>query len=469
MKRTISVFLATVALHGAHAQLHITTIGADPLFSTVELDVMRPLPRRISIGLPWVYVRASSNMPDIDTFARYSSPSELQNLYLESYYTHMEGRIGYPTIGFRVGDYHNFRLTAETINEMRWTFRTDLAALVLNGNAPYIGDTLNLLDQFAFQSYQRYTAGYMWAGPTFGVGVNLHYYRGNGALQLDPAILRLYTHDTTLHLDIESDMVLHSTIDTGRVRRLLQTMNTSGPLAAMRALQGAGSGFGVSVGGRVRLLDFLNLSGAWTNIGGIKWKNALRYSLKGSTTYRGLDLRRMITQNSVNADAVRDSLLAAFQFDSGRADFSTPTTQRFFVRADLAFSQVSFLPIGFVVGGEKAGRWRMAYGAYLNMTFFPPVGLTFSASYRDLGVDEANGYKVRRRKTNWGVAVHGDIAEIVGYYVAVDNIPFKGFADVRHVDAIVGISLHLGKRNPYRTMSKYVIAHRDDVSRSLDK
>ncbi len=463
MNRIILVGVALGwAVFSAHAQLHVTMLGADPIFSTPELDVMRPLPRRVSIGLPWVYLGASGNVPNLDTFIVYSSPTDWQTLYPDEYYVQMEGRVGWPSIGVRIGSHHNVRLSVETINEMHGRMRTDLARLVFVGNADYIGDTLSLMDELSVKSYQRFSVGYLWGGASFGVGVNLHYYQGNGAFQLSPARFQLYTHDTTLQLDVESDMVLHTTMDTLQMRQAMDEMQQGNMVRAFQTMQSGGQGVGFSIGGRVRLLDILTLSGAWVNVGSIRWNDAHRFSLQGKTTYRGVDIRELM-KDSMDIGSIRDSLLAAFDFDTSRTSFSMPTTQRFFVRGNIAFSEVSFVPVGFVIGGEKTDRWRMTYGAYLNMAVLPPLGLTFSASYRDLKVNEAAYHKVRHRKINWGVALHGNIAQLVSYYVAMDNVPLGSIPDMRHADVIFGLSVHLGKRNPYRSMERYLVVRREDV------
>ena len=459
MKRVIfSFLLSAVPPFLLQAQTNVALIGSDPLWAGVEQNVGRPFPRLISIGLPNVYVGESTTFPSLDTLLLYSSPQDLHQVFPERFYGQLNARFGLLSLGVRVFERHHIRVSGEGMMEGFVEIPRDLPDLILNGNAPYIGDTLDLGIRLRFQSYDRYTLDYVWAAPQYSLGAAIHYYRGWTTVNLMPDQFGLYTHDTTLHLTLMSDATLAATADTALVREWADG-NVDSLNVMLDRRSPIGNGIGFSIGGRVRLLGFLNLSGNWANVGTIKWRTGSVYRIKSSYTFRGLDVADVLHNDTAAVQSVIDSVKTAFTPTFSHTSFSTPTTQRFFLRADIVFDQFSFLPVGFVLAGEKNARWRLTYGAYLNMAFLPPLSMTFSASYRPLGV-KGRSYKTAAPNINWGLMLHGHIAKVFSYYVGTDNVPWRGifrgqWDRFRHLDVTAGFALHFGARNPYYKLRIY--------------
>ncbi len=450
------LWIAGMASVPVWGQYNVALVGASPIFPSLDQDIGQPFPRLISIGLPRAYVGETTNFPSLDTLLSYSSPQVMENAFPSRFYGHFSMNLGHLSLGARIFQRHHIRLASEWKSEGFIAVPRDLPDLLMNGNAHRIGDTIDLGVRFRFQTYGRYTLNYIWAAPSYSIGAALHYYRGGMAVDMVPQQAGLYTHDSTLHLTVISDAMALATVDTAMARAIIEGGMDSLSSRARRLVP-VGSGLGFSVGGRVRLLDFLNLSGSWANVGTIKWRQGVGYKFQSNYTFKGINIVDLLRDDSAAIAAAIDSAKANLQPTYVSTSFKTPTVQRFFLRGDIAIKNFSFLPVGVVLAGEKTDRWRLTYGAYFTMAFLPPLSLTLSASYRPLG-ESAGDYKTATPHIQWGGMLHGHIAKVVSYYIGTDNIPWRGlwrgdWGHWRHLDLTAGLSLHLGPRSPYHELS----------------
>lgn len=318
------------------------------------------------------------------------------------------------------------------------TFPKELAQLALQGNAQFLGETVNIAPEFNVSTYGEWAIGSAINYDRFTFGARLKFLGGLSNFSSGNAVASIYTDDASVYeLTLASDYTINSAGlidvtglegDGGEVE-----INTT-DMDVMDALFGQNKGVAIDLGATFRLNDKLEFSGSILDLGTIKWKeNAKVYSSKGTYEYKGLDLLNLVESEDPDFGQIGDTLSEIFQFSKAEQSYSTSLSWRTYWTVSYQISEK------FRVGG-------LIHTRRLKGNFDPTVAVNAAV---DLGRWWTVGTNLSHGKST-GFAIGANTAARLGpvqLFFATDNLPAlfnvvnNSYAHVR-----LGMNLAFGKR-----------------------
>ncbi len=225
--------------------------------------------------------------------------------------------------------YHRLRLDGEA------EYRGDLVDLVVLGNAPFIGATVDIAPRGTVVSFQEVGAGLSYAlSGAVAIGARVKYLAGSSVLQTrEGGTLRLTTGTENYALTLDQDVTLH-TVNAIAIEDELSSIRFDyqperlNPADLFGANSGVAFDFGVAVN-----LDRLRLNASATDLGAsINWTEgvtSLRFT--GTTSYTGLDILGELLRDSVSFDTALDTLVNTFDPVRESASFRTDLAPKFYL------------------------------------------------------------------------------------------------------------------------------------------
>ena len=298
---------------------------------------------------------------------------------------HYDQRFETVSLGFRLpGKFfvqagHAVRLSAAL------TYPKSLAELFWYGNAPYIGQNLNVGFSTTTFDWNELSLG---LGRQFGeklsVGVRAKYLSGISALQTDDAhkTVNVYTDPDIYQLTLGTDYAFHSS-------SLITAIDTNGlgfDLVRNQLKNGFSdnSGWAFDLGLQLQVGERLFLSASVLDLGGkITWKqNANYFQSKGSFTYDGVYIPGSDilngTTDSLDFTAALDTLNDALQFEKTADEFTSSLPTRIYVGG--TYQLTERWSLGAVVHHQNSER-RKATSVGVNANWSVLKWLNIGAMY----------------------------------------------------------------------------------------
>lgn len=258
------------------------------------------------------------------------------------------------------------------------TYPKALPELLWNGNAPYIGQTVEFGVQADIADWHEFSVGVMRKFGSLNLGARVKYLSGISALRTedDRHSMSVYTDPDIYQLTLKTDYAFYSSsiisaIDTSDLGFDI-TLDALG-----NKLRSGNSGVAFDLGASVKLLDRLTLDASVINLGGlINWSNDAKYfQSKAEYTYNGTSIpgEDIISgADSLDFDTKLDTLNDIFRFSQTEASDMESRT-----------------PLRVYVGGsfELTKRWIL--------------GLTFFHQKKDRETNTAVGARVRWLPLKW--------------------------------------------------------------------
>jgi len=222
-----------------------------------------------------------------------------------------------------------------------------LPELLWYGNAPYIGQTIQVAPSADIFDWNEWSVGASKKLGIVSVGARAKYLTGVSALATDPArrSATLYTDPDIYQLTLKTDYAFHSS-------NLISAIDTSGLGFDLnfadfgnRALFSSNRGIAFDVGVQASLLeDKLTLNASILDIGGsINWsKNAQYFKSKGEYEYKGVvfpgeDIINGSTD--LDFDTKLDTLNDIFRFSKSAESFRTTLPLRAYAGGNFRFNR----------------------------------------------------------------------------------------------------------------------------------
>lgn len=260
-----------------------------------------------------------------------------------------------------------------------------LAELFWYGNAPYIGQTLEV--GFATNTFEWHELSFGLAhrfNQAITFGGRAKFLSGISALQTDENrnYLSVYTDPDIYQLSLQSDYAFYSS-------RTISAIDTSGlgfELVQNQFKNGFSSntGWAFDLGAQLNIGRNLTLAASVLDLGGsIKWKkNSNYFQSKGTFEYNGVEIPGTDiingTTDSLDFTAALDSLNDVLQFQKTAAEFSTELPTRIYVGGTLKLTQRWV--VGAVVHHQYSER-RSATSVGVNAQWSPLRWLSLGAMY----------------------------------------------------------------------------------------
>lgn len=233
-----------------------------------------------------------------------------------------------------------------------------LAEVLWNGNAPYVGQTLDIGLQTSIFDWQEWSASVSRRMGKLSLGARIKYLTGVSALNTVPErnTMRIYTDPDIYQLSLATDYAFYSSsiissIDTAGLGFDFVT----GSFGKKPSVNNSGVAF--DLGFEAKLSENLSVNASVLNLGGkINWKRDANYFYsKNEYTYEGGTFPGTDIINgadSINFDSKLDTLNDIFQFQKQAATFETTIPLRVLAGGTFKFSE----------------RWQMGVHAYYQKT-----------------------------------------------------------------------------------------------------
>lgn len=191
----------------------------------------------------------------------------------------------------------------------------DALRLAWNGNVPYLDETLQLGPAIRSTSWAE---GYL--GVQIGVldwltvGVKGKYLRGILLAETGADALSFRTLSSGYDLELEADYEwLIAGLPLPDLNGIDPDSLPSVNLQDWRpSLRGGSQGWGLDLGLHARLGDKADVGLSVVDLGRIRWPQARRFALSGQGSFAGVNLEPFFRGDTLNLDALPDSLLDAF-------------------------------------------------------------------------------------------------------------------------------------------------------------
>ena len=318
------------------------------------------------------------------------------------------------------------------------TFPKELAQVALQGNAQFIGQTVNIAPEFNTSTYGEWSVGTAINYDRFTLGARIKLLGGISNFSSGNALASIHTEeDGVYELTLASDYTINSAglIDVSGLEGNDGDLDISTTdIDFLDALFGQNKGIAIDLGATFRVTDKLEFSGSILDLGKINWKeNAEVYSSNGTYKYKGLDLLNLVESEDANFEQIGDTLSEIFQFSKENKNYSTNLTWRSYWTVSYQVSE------NFRLGG-------LIHTRGLKGNFDPTFAISGAI---DLGRWWTLGANVSQGEST-GIAIGTNTALRLGpvqLFFATDNLPaLFNVASSSFAHGRLGMNLAFGKR-----------------------
>ncbi|MEJ6614902.1 MAG: DUF5723 family protein [Saprospiraceae bacterium] len=207
-------------------------------------------------------------------------------------------------------------------------YTKDIFLLAANGNAPYIGETLDVGPELLLQSYHEVYIGASYQMSNITLGARIKLLSGINDISTDNASIKLTTEEEIYQLRVESDYVLNTTgiVDYNGIKdvdidadKLLDELFSN--------FLGDNIGLAFDFGLDWKVNDKFNISASILDLGKISWnKEVINYKSKGDNTFEGVDILDYIDDDQ--EVVLEDSLYNLLDFEESNEGYSTSVGAR---------------------------------------------------------------------------------------------------------------------------------------------
>ena len=210
-----------------------------------------------------------------------------------------------------------------------------LPQLVWQGNAQFIGQTVELGHEVELAGYHELTTGIAYKLGPVTVGTNVKFLSGiaGAATDKDHHSASIYTNPDVYQITLNGDYILHS---TGTIDyQEFEDVNVDFEYAKLTGKEffSKNSGMAFDFGLRAEL-GKLDLAASMLDLGKITWdKNVTNYEATQTYEYDGLDFSGALTGDSVSFGNALDTLKQIFKVEKTSGSYTTTLTRKIYLSA----------------------------------------------------------------------------------------------------------------------------------------
>lgn len=326
---------------GAKAQSELTLPFMSDLFQSSYINPTIVPEHTFSLGLPGVssvYGQFISNgfLPkniiDFKNDTAHFVPAKLlaelkdknliyANSAVDIFHLRLKVRNGYYWIAIR----NNFNVSFQ--------YPKEFLSLVIEGNLPYIGKSLDLSNLNVDASlYNEYS---------FGMAKEFNHWVFGGRISLLQGLSNIQFDPKSLNIQIDSSMYAQTMNANAQLNTAGIPKNSAGDPSFDHVQELSyitdyltnfkNKGVALSAGVTYKLNEKINFSASFYDLGFIDWKDSVtNYNLKGQSSFSGLDILQSYLNNTdVKADTIFDSILDDFNRDTTQKAYRTYLNPKF--------------------------------------------------------------------------------------------------------------------------------------------
>lgn len=199
-----------------------------------------------------------------------------------------------------------------------------LVQLAFQGNAPFIGQEINVAPSFNFLAYNEIGVGFNMRLANLDVGGRIKALTGIGTLSSDRASIKLRTDADIYQLSLSSDYQINA---AGILDLDINGSDFSADLTDSYNLGDflkINRGWAIDLGAQYKVNDQLTVAASIVDLGFIRWKeNAANFTSQGEFEFEGLTIDNFIDEDEVAFNIDQDSILDIFNFTQTNEAFTT--------------------------------------------------------------------------------------------------------------------------------------------------
>lgn len=333
-------------------------------------------------------------------------------------------QLGTLEVGLRFGDSWSVNLghmghvaTASTLSE-------DLINVALDGNAPYIGQTLELNPDVGLIIYQEVYAGVGYHTESFSGGLRLGLISGVQSVDTERSQINLTTNEEYYQLEFDNDYLVNTVagVDYDGLDDVDAAFENSS--------FGEHTGLSIDLGAAYRVNDQLELSASVLDIGAINWgEGAQQFSSSGSFSYDGIDIAQYIDEDL--EIELTDSLSDLLQIEETSTSYSSGLPTTAVIGATYRWNDKLTLG-GVLMRRNNLGRGFTLWGVNATTHLFKVLNLGATYSYKP------------GNPVNLGVNLGLDLGPVQLLF-ATDNILGFDVQQSSHVTGRFGLGIRFGR------------------------
>ena len=328
MYRVITTISAILVLAFSAFGQDISIHMMDSVYTRTDVNPAYRFDKNIVINLPGITVGTYTNGVSVgDILIENGGLNELKlkegiNTVNDVNYATGESSVNLIGLGVTLGKWqlstgYNWHIKGST------NYTKDVFLLAANGNAPYIGETLDVGPELLLQSYHEVYLGASYKMNNVTFGTRMKFLSGINDISTDNASIKLTTEEEIYQLRVESDYVLNTTgvVDYDG----LNNVDIDGGKLSDELFSnffGENSGVALDLGVDWKVNDKLSLSASVLDLGTIVWKkDVVNYISKGDNTFEGVDILDYIDDDQ--EVVLEDSLYNLLNFEERNEAYST--------------------------------------------------------------------------------------------------------------------------------------------------
>lgn len=257
------------------------------------------------------------------------------------------------------------------------TYTDDLAKLVANGNAPYLGQKMNVNTGLLLQTIHEPYLNINYKKHDWSFGVRLKLWNGASDISTNRENIALTTDEEFYQLTVDSDFQINSagSIDYNGLDSIsLDTKFFEGGF-------GSNTGVGIDLGVAYQASDKLSLSASVLDLGSINWKsNPSNFSSKTTDSFTGFDILDVIDDDE---DIVLiDSLEQLLSLEETNNSYKTTMGAKFLLGAKYQYSERMNLVGSYIYRSNHIASMQIV-SAIASYRLFNPIQVSFGLSAYD--------------------------------------------------------------------------------------
>lgn len=313
--------IATVMVYAQSMSIHML----DSTFTQLEVNPSYRFSHKIQISLPSMYAGYYSNslsagdvLSDNGGINTINLSDGIQNFQPDNNLS-TESNLQFIGLGINAGNWqinagYNWRITGVV------SYTEQLANLLARGNAPYIGQRIDISTPFNYQSFHEMYLGASYQLSDISLGFRVKYWSGIETVSTDRSNLYITTDDEIYALTVESDYLINTSgvLDYNGI----EDIDFSSDLYSTNNIFGANRGIGFDIGFDWQLSDKISIAASVLDIGNIDWStNVENYTSNEIGSYEGVDILDFIDDDE--QIILEDSLSNLLNVQSSKKSFTT--------------------------------------------------------------------------------------------------------------------------------------------------
>ncbi len=200
-----------------------------------------------------------------------------------------------------------------------------LVQFALEGNAPFIGQEINIAPSLNLLAYNEFGLGFNMRLAKLHVGGRIKMLNGMGTISTENADISIRTDEEIYQLGLTSDYQ----INAAGVVALDIANNDFNPDVdfdqySVGDFLKINRGWGLDIGAQYQLNDKLTLAASIVDLGYINWKeNTVNLKSQGNFEFGGLKIDDFINDDQIEVNISEDTILNTFNFVESREAFTT--------------------------------------------------------------------------------------------------------------------------------------------------